>query len=380
MKRAPFTTTVVGSFPRPKWLIEAFDRLGKGEIRKEDFEVLLSDATKLTIKEQELAGIDLVTDGEMSRTSFVSFVGQRIPGFELRSIESLNSRAREILKEMKTQLTYTRAVVTNEIQDAPITLEDYRRARHYTKKPIKVTLPAPYLVMWETWHRSISKPYYPEPEELGSAYARFLRREISELKGAGVDFIQLDEPMLGDLTEAGEKPDRYHQVLERLYGQKYRGFREEVKLAVDLANEALKGINATEVGMHMDRWPNADSPYYDQGYERFLPDLLDIKVRQFVLEYASPGCGDPKKIARALPRRMELAIGCVSVRDREVEKPETIAARVERVVPILGGNRVWLVPDCGFAPGMFRGFPREVAFAKLSSMASAAKLLRRRWR
>ena len=379
MRREPFTTTVVGSFPRPKWLIDAFDKLDKGEIEKEDFEVLLNDAIKLTIKEQELAGIDLITDGEMERTSFVSFVGQRIPGFELRSIESLNPAAREILKEMKTQLTFSRAVVTNEIRDAAISLDDFKKARRYTEKPIKVTLPAPYLVMWETWHSSLSKPYYPEPEELGHAYARFLRREISDLKGAGVDFVQLDEPMLGDLTEAGEKPDRYHQALERLYGQKYRGFREEVRLAVDLANEALKGINRAKVGMHMDRWPNKDSPYYDQGYERFLPDLLDIKVGQFVLEYTSPGCGDSRKIAEVLPQDTELAIGCVSVRDREVEAPETIAARVERVVPILGGERVSLVPDCGFAPGMFRGFPRGVAFAKLSSMASAAKLLRKRW-
>jgi 5-methyltetrahydropteroyltriglutamate--homocysteine methyltransferase len=361
-------------------LIEAFDKLHKGQIGEADFGVLLDDAIKLTIKEQELAGIDLITDGEMERTSFVSFVGQRIPGFELRSIESLNPRARQILKEMKTQLTYTRAVVTGEIQNATMSLDDFKKARRYTAKPIKVTLPAPYLVMWETWHKTLSKPYYPEPEELGDAYARLLRREISDLKTAGVDFIQLDEPMLGDLTEAGEKPDRYHQVLERLYGQKYRGFQEEVRLAVDLANKALTGIDGGRVGMHMDRWPNADSPFYDQGYERFLPDLLDIKVSQFVLEFTSPGCGDPRKIAKALPKNTQLAIGCVSVRDREVETPEKIAARVERVVPILGGERVSLVPDCGFAPGMFRGFPREIAFAKLSSMARAAELLRKRWK
>lgn len=379
MKGGPFTTTVVGSFPRPRWLIEAFDKLNKGEIEREEFELLLNDAVKLTIKEEELAGIDLITDGEMQRTSFVSFVGQRIPGFDLRPIESLNPRAYDILKEMKTQLTYSRAVVTGHVQHAPMSLDDFKKARKYTEREIKVTLPAPYLVMWETWHSTLSKPHYAEPEELGHAYARLLRREISDLKEAGVDFVQLDEPMLGDLTEAGDKPDRYHQVLEKLYGQVYRGFREEVKLAIELANEALKGISGVKLGMHMDRWPNKDSPYYDQGYERFLPDLLEIKVSQLVLEYTSPGCGDPRKIAEALPQDKELAIGCVSVREREIETPETIAARVDRVVPILGADRVWLAPDCGFAPGMFRGFPREVAFAKLSSMASAARELRRRW-
>jgi len=379
LKGGPFTTSVVGSFPRPRWLIDAFDRLNKGEMKKEEFELLLDDAVKLTIKEEELAGIDLITDGEMQRTSFVSFVGQRIPGFDLRQIESLNPRAYEILKEMKTQLTYTRAVAAGQVQHAPMSLDDFKRARRYTKKWIKVTLPAPYLVMWETWHATLSKAHYAEPEELGHAYAGLLRREILDLKEAGVDFVQLDEPMLGDMTEADDKPDRYHQVLEKLYGQEYRGFREEVKLAVELANEALKGTGGVKLGMHMDRWPNRDSPYYNQGYERLLPELLEIRVNQFVLEYTSPGCGNPQRIAAALPQDKELAIGCVSVRDREIETPETIIARVDRVVPTLGADRVWLVPDCGFAPGMFRGFPREVAFAKLKSMASAAQELRRRW-
>jgi len=379
LKGGPFTTSVVGSFPRPGWLINAFDRLNKKEIKKEEFELLIDDAVKLTIKEEELAGIDLITDGEMQRTSFVSFVGQRIPGFELRPIESLNPRAHEILKEMKTQLTYTRAVARGRVHHAPMSLDDFKRARGYTEKRIKVTLPAPYLVMWETWHARLSKAHYAEPEELGHAYARLLRKEISELKEAGVDFVQLDEPMLGDLTEAGEEPDRYHQVLQKLYGQEYRGFHEEVRLAVDLANEALKGISGVKVGMHMDRWPNKDSPHYNQGYERLLPELLEIKVSQLVLEYTSPGCGDPLRIAEALPQDMELAIGCVSVRDRGIETPKEIIARVDRVVPTLGADRVWLVPDCGFAPGMFRGFPREIAFAKLSSMANAARELRKRW-
>ncbi len=376
-----FQTSVVGSFPRPRWLINAFEKREKGDLSEKEFELLLNDAIKLTIKEQELAGLDFITDGEQERTSFVGFVGQRIPGMEVKHIDVLNLRALELLKEMKTQLTYYRAVVADKIRDADLATEDYKKAKSFTEKPIKVTLPAPYLVMRESWHRRLSRDAYPHPEDFGYEYAKVLRKNIGRLRDAGATLIQLDEPMLGDLTEAGEKPDRYHRALEKIYGQKYRGFKEEVRLAVDLANASLQGRpSGVKVVMHMDRWPNADSPFFNQGYERLLPDLLQTKVDQFALEYTSPGCGDPRALVKEFPKRMELAMGCVSVRDREVETPETIAERVERVVPILGPERVWLVPDCGFAPGMTRPFPRQVAFAKLKSMTEAAKRLRRKHR
>jgi S-adenosylmethionine synthetase, N-terminal domain/S-adenosylmethionine synthetase, C-terminal domain len=136
-----------------------------------------------------------------------------------------------------------------------------------------------------SWHKTLSKDAYPTPEDFGYAYAKLLRKEVLRLKEAGVSFIQIDEPMLGDLTEAGDKPDRYRRVFNELYGQEYRGFKEELKLAVDLLNKVIGGIGGVRIGVHMDRWPNKDSPYFDLGYERFLPELLETKTKQFVLEY-----------------------------------------------------------------------------------------------
>ena len=78
-----FVTSVVGSFPRPRWLIEAFEKFNRGELSKEELDEYLDDAVKLTVKEEELAGLDVITDGEQRRTSFVSFVAQKIPGFKL---------------------------------------------------------------------------------------------------------------------------------------------------------------------------------------------------------------------------------------------------------------------------------------------------------
>lgn len=324
------------------------------------------------------AGLDVITDGEQGRSSFVSFVGEKVPGFKVMHITELNPGAMEILRRNKVQLTYTRAVVSEPLGDAVLARDEFERARKFSKKPFKVTLPAPYLVMWESWHSKHSKEAYPTPEEFAHAYAKLLGKEVARLKDAGVAFIQLDEPMLGDLTEAGDKPDRYRRVFDELYGQKYRGFKEELRLAVELLNEVTKGVSGIRVGVHMDRWPNKDSPYFDVGYERFLPELLETKTNQFVLEYTSQGTGDPAKLVDGFPEDLEIGLGVVSVQNYEVETPEQIVARAERITGHIEPERIWLNPDCGFAPGMFRTFPREVAFAKLESMTAAAEILRKK--
>ena len=374
-----FSTTVVGSFPRSRELIDATKKRSKGEIGQSDLDMILEKETKSIIGQEEGAGLDVITDGEQRRSSFVSFVGDKIPGFKVMHITQLNPDAMEILKRNKVQLTYARAVVSEELGDAVLATDEFEAAKKYTKKPFKITLPAPYLVMWESWHKKLSSGAYPDPEDFAHAYAKYLRREVLRLKEAGVSFIQLDEPMLGDLTEAGDKPDRYRRVFFELYGQEYRGFKEELKLAVELLNEVTKGVDGVRVGVHMDRWPNKDSPYFDLGYERFLPELLETKTDQFVLEYTSPGTGDPAKLVREFPDKMEIGLGVISVQDYEVESPETVVSRAKRVLGAIGPDRVWLNPDCGFAPGMFRAFPTEIAFAKLKSMTTAAEMLRKEY-
>jgi 5-methyltetrahydropteroyltriglutamate--homocysteine methyltransferase len=148
---------------------------------------------------------------------------------------------------------------------------------------------------------------------------------------------------------------------------------------VDLLNEVTRGIGGVRIGVHMDRWPNKESPYFDIGYERFLPELLETKTNQFVLEYTSPGTGDPAKLVKEFPDDLEIGLGVISVQNYEVETTEQVIARVKRVTDHVDPDQIWLNPDCGFAPGMFRTFPRDVAFAKLRSMTKAAEILRKEY-
>ena len=187
----PFTTTVVGSFSRPRELIDATKKHSAGEMTQAQLDAELEKATEATIRGEEEAGLDVITDGEQRRSSFVSFVGDKIPGFKVMHITELNPQAMEILKRNKVQLTYMRAVVSEELRDAVIARDEFEKARRYSKKPFKVTLPAPYLVMWESWHSTHSKEAYPTPEDFGYAYAKLLRKEVVRLKDAGVSFVQL---------------------------------------------------------------------------------------------------------------------------------------------------------------------------------------------
>jgi len=372
-----FITSVVGSYIRPKWLIDAFERYQRGELDGATMQEFFDDAVKLAIKDQEMAGIDVITDGEQRRTSFVAFVGQKVRGFRVVRVEEINPNAREIMKKYKAPLTLWRPVIAGPIEDSVIALDEVMAAKRFTEKPLKVTLPSPYLIMWEAWHAEISKPYYPRPEDAAEAYAKVLRREVGRLVDAGVAFIQLDEPMLGDLVEASdEEPDRYKKVAQEIYGQRYRGLRDEIRLAVDLINEVVKGYTSSvRIGVHLDRWPAEDSPVV--GYERLAPTIFDVKARQFVLEYKHPRMGNPEEFAKILPSDKEIGLGSIDVRSGRIETPEEIVGHVSRIVRYVDPTRIWLNPDCGFAPGMYRQpFPREVAVQKLRNMVTAARMLR----
>ncbi len=375
-----FVTSVVGSYIRPKWLLRAFEAYDKGKLSREELEECLSDAVLVAVKEQELAGIDVISDGEQRRRSFVAFLAQKVKGFKLLHVSQLHPFAWDLMRSIGAQITLWRPVAVEQLEDSVIAADEVAFAKMITAKPLKVAVPSPYLVMWEAWHSELSKQAYPDPESLAEDYVKILRNEIQRLVQAGAFFIQLDDPMLGDLIEASDRePDRYRRLLGIIYGQRYRGFRDELSLAVDLINEAIKGYTSTvRIGIHMCRWPRRDSE--PVGYEKLLPDILDIKAKQLVLEYASPRCGDPLKFLEHLPSDKEVGYGCVSVRRSAVENPYSIVKDIEKITRYVDPKRIWLNPSCGFAPGMHRRpFPRSIAFAKLKALAEAAKILRERY-
>ena len=376
-----FTTSVVGSFPRSKTLIDTFNRYNNGLVPKDELDLQIDHAVKETIEEEEKIGLDVITDGEQGRVSFVTFVGQKIPGMQMKHIREVHPDALKILRQLNTHIPYTRAIPVERLpDDVVLTIDELERIRKYSSKPVKITLPSPYLLMWETWHKKLSGTVYREPEELGYVYAKLIRQELVRLRDKGVSTVQIDEPMIGNLLEATHKePDRYRRIFGILNEQEYRGFREEFELARDMVNEAVRGIENLHISMHICHWPNADSPFYGRGVERFLDDLFDIHVNQLVLEYATPGSGNPIDLVMHYPKNLQIGYGVIDVRDQKIETLEDITTKVRKISDYIDPERIWLNPDCGYAPGMRMPFPRDVAFAKVKSMVDAAAILRREY-
>jgi len=372
-----FPVTVVGSWPRPPWLLDARKRGAK------DLPERIEEATLLALKQQEDAGIDIVADGEQRRDNFCSFIADSIEGMKLLSMADLLEHVEDkaafetLLSALDVPAFAIRnATVVGKLRATrPLALEDYRFARAHTGKPIKVALPGPYLITRSSWVQKLSGGAYPTREELGNDVVRILRDEVQALAAAGADMIQLDEPVLSELAFAG-KSTTHTFMCGALAAQ--ASPEKEFDLAVDLINRVFEGVRGPVRALHICRgnWSRDEAVLLSGGYAPLIPHLGRMDVDQFVLEYATDRAG-PVEALKQLPSRAQVGLGVVNPRTAEVEPPEKIVARVREVASLLGPERIFLNPDCGF--GTFADRPvnnAKTAAQKLRSLARAAETLR----
>jgi 5-methyltetrahydropteroyltriglutamate--homocysteine methyltransferase len=380
MKLPLFPVTVVGSWPRPPWLLDARKRGAK------DLPDRIEEATLLALKQQEDAGIDIVADGEQRRDNFCSFIADSIDGMKLLSMADLLEHVEDkaafegILGALDVPAFAIRnATVVGKLRAVrPLALDDFRFARAHTRKPIKVALPGPYLITRSSWVAKLSGAAYPTREELGDDVVKILRDEVRTLAAAGADMIQLDEPVLSELAFAG-KSTTHTFMCGALAAQ--ASPEKEFDLAVSLVNRVFEGVRGTLRALHICRgnWSRDEAVLLSGGYAPLLPHLGRMDVDQFVLEYATDRAG-PVEALKQLPQRAQVGFGVVNPRTAEVEPPEKIAARVREVAKLLGPDRIFLNPDCGF--GTFADRPvnnAATAARKLESLACAAEMLRREY-
>lgn len=207
MSRLPaFAVASVGSWPRPTWLLEARKRKRADLCEYED------QATLLAIKQQEDAGVDIVCDGEQRRDNFFSFVADRLDGVELMSMAELldhvdDKAAFEAMLEALDVPAFAikNPVVRGKIRASrPLVLEDAAFLRAHTRKPIKVTLPGPYLLSRSSYVESLTRNAYDSREAMADDFVALLRCELLQLAAAGVEVVQFDEPVLSEIVLAGK--------------------------------------------------------------------------------------------------------------------------------------------------------------------------------
>ncbi len=333
-------TAVVGSYPQPDWLIDRalLTKIMTPRVRvqqlwrvaPEFLEEAQDDATIVAIRDQERAGVDVITDGEIRRESYSNKFANALDGIDKERVGEIVGR---------TGVKIPVPIVSGPLKRrAPVEVADVRFLRANTDRTIKITLPGPF-----TMAQQAVNEYYRDEESLALAYAEAVNEEVHDLFAAGADIVQLDEPWLQARAEAA-----------RRYG-------------VKAINRALAGVTGT-TALHLCFGYAAlvrDKP--SSGYS-FLAELEDSAAEQISIEAAEPKLD--LAVLRAL-RSKTVHVGVLDLHDRNVESPHQVAMRIRAALDVVPLGRLVVTPDCGM-----KYLPRDVAFGKLRALVDGANLVR----
>ena len=332
-------TTLVGSYPQPDWLIDRAllakqmpPRVRAQQLWRvpaEWLEQAQDDATLLAIRDQERAGIDILTDGEMRRESYSNRFATALDGVDLDHPATITSRSGHPISVPR--------VVGKIRRKHPVQVRDLEFLRANTDRSIKITVPGPF-----TMSQQAENAYYPDAAAMSLDYAEAVRAEIRDLFAAGADVVQIDEPWMQAFPERAR----------------------EFGLAA--LNHALDGITGT-TAVHICFGYGALVAGRPAGYS-FLPELAGSPVLQVSIETAQSNldCSVLQKLAGKT-----IILGVVDLGNHQVETAEAVAARIRRALPFVGPDRLVIAPDCGL-----KYLPRPIAFAKMKAMVDGARLVR----
>ena len=333
-------TSVVGSYPQPDWLIDRallkkmmaprVRARGVWRVPPERLEQAQDEATLEAIRDQERAGIDIITDGEIRRESYSNKFANALDGID-------RERVGEIVGRTGARIPVP--IVSGPIRRRePVEVRDVQFLRANTGKTIKITLPGPF-----TMAQQAVDEYYKDGESLALAYAEAVNEEVHDLFAAGADVVQLDEPWLQARADEA-----------RRYGIK----------AIDRALSGVRGTTALHLCFGYAALVK-DKPA--SGYS-FLAELEESAAEQISIEAAQPKLD--LRVLRALKSKT-VHVGVLDLGDPNVETPHLVATRIRAALDVVPPERLIVTPDCGM-----KYLPRDVAFGKLSALAAGAEIVR----
>lgn len=332
-------TSLVGSYAQPDWLIDRKKLAGRfpprvrarelWRIAPEWLDEAQDDATLIAIRDQERAGLDIITDGEMRRESYSNRFATALDGVDIDNPGTALDRSGHPNPVPRVVGKVRRR---HAVED-----RDVRFLRANTDRTIKITVPGPF-----TMSQQAQNDFYDSEEALALDYAAAVNEEIRDLFAAGADIVQIDEPYMQARPEKA-----------RAFGLK-------------ALNRALDGI-VGETAVHICFGYAAIIHERPSGYS-FLPELAGCSCKAVSLETAQSSLDC--KVLETLPDK-KIILGVLDLSTHEIESAETVAARVRRALPHAGVERIVLAPDCGL-----KYLPREVAFGKMKAMADGAAIIR----
>ena len=322
-------TTVVGSYSMPGWLERLKTEYFARRISRHDLDEVHDTAVKAAIKDQEVAGLDIVTDGELRRDNLIDYFVERLPGVDIDR------------SSKKFYYDFYDSSVSAKLPMAPLGLaDDFRFLKKFTEREAKFCVTGPHSLT-----KRIRNEFYPSEEAVAMDIARVMNLELKELVKAGAKIIQIDEPY-------------------------FSGFPDDISWGVNALNAMVEGVGAT-IAVHICYGNRYGKPSWEGSYRYLLPKILDAKIHQLTLEFARRG-GEDLDVFKQLPAPFQLGVGVIDVKTQAVETPDVVAERIRKALEVVPAERMFILPDCG----CFH-LPRDVAFAKLCAMVEGTKIVRK---
>jgi 5-methyltetrahydropteroyltriglutamate--homocysteine methyltransferase len=350
MSKLLFPTSVVGSMPRSQFVLDLIN--DRPPLPAAQYEKEMDAAISYIVALQEHAGLDVVTDGEWRRKSYIGVIAELAHGFEL-GYNPQDGRPWTVVVDKLSPKTP--GFIAREVSFL----------KTITTRKIKATLPSPALLGERLWHPVKSKSAYPKRDDFVRDCVPVLRRELELIRQAGADIAQIDDPHLCLFVDP--------QVRKQ-----YDNADVAADFSVDMVNELVSGIGGIKLAVHLCRRAGArvrGEAQFQGGYDPILPQLNRLKVHHLTMEFTAPGAGD-MAVFKNLREDFEIGLGCVSVAPGQVDSAETIVQRVKQALQFLPAERITLNPDCGFAPGSGAVVSMDEAYQKLCNEVTAAKMLR----
>ena len=348
-----FPASIIGSMPRPRFVRELI--ADDSPFSDEAYRRLMGSAVHYIVAMQEAAGLDIVSDGEWWRKSYIGVIAELAHGFELSNNPADGRPWTVVVDRLAPKQP---GFIANEV----------KFLKTLTDRQIKATLPAPALLGERMWDAEKSRRAYPSREAFIRACVPILRREVELLRDEGVSIVQIDDPHLclfvdPQVRSAYDDPD------------------QAADFAVDMDNAVVDGIEGVKLAVHLCRRSGArvrGEARHGGSYDPILDQLGRLNVDQVTMEFTTPGAGD-MSVFRRLPENVEIGLGCVSCEPGQIDSPEVIVGRVEQALEYLAPERITLNPDCGFAPGSGAVVSIDEVYLKCKNEAEAARRLREKY-
>jgi 5-methyltetrahydropteroyltriglutamate--homocysteine methyltransferase len=321
-------TTVIGSYSMPEWLERAKNDYLSRRLSRRDLDEMYDAVRKAAIKDQEIAGVDVVSDGEAQRDNMIDYFTERMPSVQI----DLGSK--------RFYYDFYESVVKGKLASGSLGLsEEARFLTRFTERRGKISISGPHTLV-----KRIRNDHYSTEEAFALDLGRVLNFELKELVRAGITELQIDEPY-------------------------YSGFPEDLAWAIRAINAMVDGV-AANITLHICYGNRYGKPSFEGSYRYLFPGVLEAKVHTVSLEFARRG-EDDLRLFKEFDAPFKLGLGVIDVKTHDVESPGLVADRIRRALDILPADKLVINPDCGCVH-----LPREVAFSKLAAMAEGTRQVR----